>query len=230
MKNNAFRSLLTLAGTCALTFALLAQEVSFDSVAAKGGKSYGRKSGQDTELTNAITFANSIVINTNATFKVGSGAERSLRDGQVLSNDGRLTDTDGSISPVLDHVTKKANAIKVVKDGVATALTSPLTLGDGSIVSPDGYLTVKGTRKFIVEGQIIQLSGEKIEAVDTATIQGGQVIVQKDGQSYKIARSSSMTMNDGTRIFGTGRVRKFNGEELTLKEGEIMRIEGVTTK
>ena len=230
MKNNAFRSLLTIAGSCALTFALLAQEVTFDSVVAKDSKSYGRKSGQDTELTNTVTFTGSIVINTNATFKVGEGVERSLKDGQVLSSDGRLTDIDGSISPVLDHVTKKNNAMIVVKDGVVSPLTAPLTLGDGSTVSPDGYQTINGARRFIVDGQIIQLNGQKIAAVDSATIQNGQVIVQKEGQSYKVAASSSITMNDGTRIFGNGRVRKLNGTEVMLKEGEILRIEGVTTK
>ena len=230
MKNNAFRSLLTVAAASVVAFAVLAQELTFESVLVKDGKSYGRKGGQDTLLTNDVTFTGSIVISTNGTFKVGSGAERTLKQGQLLGNDGRLTDSDGSISPVFDHVTKKNNAIMVVKDGVATKLAAPLTLGNGNIVGPDGFLTVNGSRRFIVEGQIIQLTGEKIEAVDTATIQNGQVIVQKDGQSYKVGPSSSITMNDGTRIFGDGRVRKLNGQESKLKEGEILRIEGVSTK
>jgi hypothetical protein len=37
-------------------------------------------------------------------------------------------------------------------------------------------------------------------------------------------------MNDGTRVYGDGRVVKFRGGETRLKEGEIMRIEGVATK
>jgi len=230
MKNTAFRSLLTIVGTCALTFVLLAQEVTYDSVVAKDGKSYGRKSNVDTELTNTVTFTGSIVINTNGTFKVGEGRERTLIPGQVLTSDGRLTGIDGSIMPVQDHVTKKGTTVTVVIDGVASPLTAPLTLGNGSVVNPDGYLTVNGARRYIVEGQILQMNGQKIEAVDTATIKDGQVIVQKDGQSYKVAASSSITMNDGTRIFGDGRVRKLNGTEVMLKEGEITRIEGVTTK
>jgi hypothetical protein len=230
MKNNVLRSLLTVAGTCALTFALLAQEITFDGVTAKGGKSFGRKAGLETELTNSVTFPSNIIVNTNATFKVGAGAERTLKEGQILSSDGRLTDVDGTIAPVVDHLTKKGAQIIVVKDGTATPLTEPITLGDGSVVSPDGYMTVKGERRFVVEGQIIQLTGEKVAAVDTATIVGGQVQVQKDGTLYKLTPRASITMNDGTRIFGDGRVRKLNGEETRLVEGEVMRIEGVVTK
>jgi hypothetical protein len=202
----------------------------YDAVIAKDGISIGIIAGQETVLTNELKFTSTITVNTNGVFKVGLGAERTLKPGQVLGKDGRLTDVDGSLVPVEDHVTKKNNQMVLVKDGVAGPLTAPMTLGDGSVVAPDGYISRDNQRRFVVEGQIIQLSGAKIEAVDTATMVNGQVVVQKDGQSYKLSAKGSITMNDGTRIFGDGRVVKFRGPETRLQEGQILRIEGVATK
>lgn len=235
MKNRPSRSLVALMGVLAVAGLVLAQEQTappdYDSVIVKQGQAYGRLAGEETALTNQVKLTATILVSTNGTFKVGeTGTDRTLKEGQVLGKDGRLTDTDGSLIPVEDHVTKRGNQLVVVKDGVATPVTSPIALGDGSVVGPDGYLEKGGRRQFIVEGQIIQLSGEKMEAVDTATISGGQVTVQLNGQSIKVAPNRSITMNDGTRIYGDGRVVKFRGEETRLKEGEIMRIEGVTTK
>jgi hypothetical protein len=238
MKNQISRLLLTTLGAIAFTGFLLAQEQApntpppeYDKVIVKDGQTYGILSGQETALTNIIKLTASITVNTNGTFKVGDqGAERTLKQGQVLGKDGRLTDTDGSLVPVEDHVTKRGNQLVVVKDGTSSPVTSPITLGDGSVVGPDGYLVKAGRRQFIVEGQIIQLSGEKLEAVDTATIVNGQVTVQLNGQSIQVAPNRSITMNDGTRVFGDGRVVKFRGGETRLKEGEVLRIEGVATK
>jgi hypothetical protein len=240
MKNQFSRLLLTLTtlGTLALTGYVFAQEQApttpppeYDKVIVKEGQTYGIAGGQETALTNMVKLTPTITVNTNGTFKVGEqGADRTLKQGQVLGKDGRLTDTDGSLVPVEDHVTKRGNQLMLVKEGVASPLTSPLTLGDGSVVGPDGYLVKGGRRQFIVEGQIIQLSGEKLASVDTATIVNGQVTVQLNGQSIQVAPNRSITMNDGTRVFGDGRVVKFRGGETRLKEGEVMRIEGVATK
>lgn len=235
MKNNVSRLLVTALGFLSLTACLVfAQEQApapeYDSVVIKDGLVYGVLSGQETVLTNEVKLTATITVATNATYKVSGGADRTLKPGQVLGKDGRLTDTDGSLMPVEDHVTKRGNQLMIVKDGVAGPLTSPVTLGDGSVVTLDGQIQKDGRRKFIVEGQIIQLSGEKIEAVDTATIVNGQVTVQLNGQSINVAPNRSITMNDGTRIYGDGRVVKFRGGETRLKEGEIMRIEGVATK
>lgn len=235
MKNKVSRLLVTAVGFLSLTACLVfAQEQppapEYDSVIVKDGLVYGVLSGQETALTNEVKLTATITVATNATYKVSGGADRTLKPGQVLGKDGRLTDTDGSLMPVEDHVTKRGNQLMLVKDGVAGPLTSPVTLGDGSVVTPDGQLQKDGRRKFIVEGQIIQLSGEKIEAVDTATIVNGQVTVQLNGQSINVAPNRSITMNDGTRVYGDGRVVKFRGGETRLKEGEIMRIEGVATK
>jgi len=237
MKNQISRLLLTLTtlGALALTGLVLAQEQTpapeYEKVIVKEGQTYGIAGGQETALTNVVKLTPTITVNTNGTFKVGEqGADRTLKQGQVLGKDGRLTDTDGSLVPVEDHVTKRGNQLMLVKEGVASPLTSPLTLGDGSVVAPDGQIHKDGKRRFIVEGQIIQLSGEKMEAVDTATIVNGQVTVQLNGQSIQVAPNRSITMNDGTRVFGDGRVVKFRGGETRLKEGEILRIEGVATK
>ncbi len=245
MKNKLSRLLLTTLGILALASPVFAQNqadpaapaaapaptVEYDSIIAKEGVTYGIAAGQEIMITNEVKLATVITVATNGTFKVGDGAMRTLKPGQTLGRDARLTDVDGSLTPVQDHVVKKNNTVTLVKDGVAAPLASPLTLGDGSIVGIDGYLMKNGKRQFIVEGQIIELSGAKIESVDTATMVGGQVVIQKDGQSYKLSVKSSITMNDGTRIFGDGRVVKFGGGgESRLVEGQVLRIEGVATK
>ncbi len=242
MKNRLSRLLLTTLGVLALASPLLAQDqapdpaaapapvVDYETIIAKDGATYGIAGGQETLLTNEVKLATIITVATNGTFKVGDGAVRTLKPGQILGKDARLTDTDGSLTPVQDHVVKKNNTVMLVKDGVAAPLASPLTLGDGSIVGIDGYLVKNGKRQFIVEGQILELSGAKIESVDTATLVNGQVVIQKDGQSYKLSAKSSITMNDGTRIYGDGRVVQFRGGESRLQEGQILRIEGVATK
>lgn len=235
MKNQISRRLLTTFGALALTGLVFAQDQTappdYDSIIVKEGLAYGLIAGQETALTNLVKLTPTITVNTNGTYKVGEqGTERILKQGQILGKDGRLTDTDGSLVPVEDHVTKRGNQLMLVKDGVASPLTSPVTLGDGSVVTPDGQIQKDGKRRFIVEGQIIQLSGEKLTSVDTATLVNGQVTVQLNGQSIQVAPNRSITMNDGTRIFGDGRVVKFRGGESRLKEGEVMRIEGVVTK
>jgi len=235
MKNKFPRLLVTALGLLTLATGLvLAQEQApapeYDSVIVKEGLVYGVLAGQQTVLTNEVKLTPTITVGTNATYKVSGGADRTLKPGQVLGKDGRLTDTDGSLMPVEDHITKRGNQLMLVKDGVATPLTAPVPLGDGSVVTPDGQVQKDGRRKFIVEGQIIQLSGEKIEAVDTVTIVNGQVTVQLNGQSINVAANRSITMNDGTRVYGDGRIVKFRGPESRLKEGEIVRIEGVATK
>lgn len=206
--------------------------VSYESVTAKDDQTYGivANQPQPVPLTNVVQLG-TIIVNTNGTFKIGEqGIDRTLKPGQVLGKDGRLTDVDGSIVPVEDHVTKKGGVVTLVKDGVASPLTAPFTLGDGSVVTPDGQIQKDGKRRFLVEGMILQLSGAKIEAVDSATMVNGQVMVQLNGQNITVAPNRSVTMNDGTRVFGDGRVVKFRGEEIRLQEGQILRIEGVATK
>lgn len=231
MKQILFRSLVAWGCAFLITMVVRAEEPAYTSVLAKEGITYGVAGDKLEPLIKEITFASNILINTNGTFKVGKeGKERTLTDGEKLSNDGRLTKADGTIQPVEDHVTRGGREVTVVRDGVATTLTSPLKLGDGTVVMPDGWLVKDGRKSYFVEGQIIKLSGATIPAVDTATIVNGQVVVQKDGGQFKIDPRSSITMNDGTRVFGNGTVRKPDGKEVKLKEGEIMRIEGVAIK
>jgi ribosomal protein L21 len=53
------------------------------------------------------------------------------------------------------------------------------------------------------------------------------VIVQKDGSQLTVASGRSITMNDGTKVMGDGTVIRFNGDQTTVKEGQILALEGV---
>src|SRR6185503_4490381 len=80
---------------------VLAQGV--EKVVNQDGKVQAQVSGSLAPMKAAVAFPGGIVVNTNGTFKVGSGVERKLENGQSITADGMLHKPDGSVRPVLDH-------------------------------------------------------------------------------------------------------------------------------
>ncbi|MEW6303944.1 MAG: DUF6799 domain-containing protein [Verrucomicrobiota bacterium] len=230
---------LSMLSVCALALSTVAQDTpakdegpqpsKATSVTVQGGKVIANEEGKAVELEKDIIFADSILVTTNATFKLKQGKERKLKEGETLNKDFTLTAPDGSITPVEDHIAVKGGQIVVVRDGESSVATQPVTLQDGTVVQPDGIIVRKGQPSRLIDGQLLKLSGSVIPATDTATLKDGQVVVQKDGALLRVNPISSITMSDGTRVFGNGTVRKPDGTEVQLKEGELLRIEGVRT-
>jgi hypothetical protein len=114
------------------------------------------------------------------------------------------------------------------KDGVATEVTGLLQLSDGSSIVPEGVITPHGgAPRRLLDGEIFKLNGGSVPARDTITMKNGKVIVQKDGSQFTVEPSRSVTMNDGTKVLSDGKIIKFNGDDLTLSEGQIYTLEGV---
>lgn len=223
---------LVLLGVMVMSFHVLAQQdQSVERVLFKGGKMLVEQSGKASPMDKEVALPNEIKVMTNATFRVKSGRERKLDEGQILGADGMLTSPDGSIVPVIDHVTMKNGQILLAKDGDTSTLQIELRLEDGSKVTPDGYLVSKyGVRVKLMDGQMLRMDGQLIPAKDTVTLSGGKVRVQKDGSQFEVAAGRSLTMNDGAKIFGDGTVLMKDGTTKKLVEGEILVLEGVVRK
>lgn len=198
------------------------------SVQLQKGQVMVRREAGLTGATNTVELPGAIRVLTNGTFTVKGGKERRLAEGQVLGADGSLTSPDGTLTPVGDHLVLKRGRVMVVRDGEAAPATREILLGDGRRVQPDGSIrTPQGTLQRMLDGQLLKFEGETIVATDTASLQKGAVILQKDGSRLTLRRDQKMAMSDGTQIFGDGRVILPNGTQKRLAEGEILRIQGV---
>jgi hypothetical protein len=98
-------------------------------------------------------------------------------------------------------------------------------------VTPDGKITPRGkSERRLLDGELFKLDGSSLPARDTITMQNGQVIVQKDGARLKVDKERSITLNDGTKVFGDGTIMKTNGEKTAVTEGKIIALEGVVVR
>jgi hypothetical protein len=181
------------------------------------------------EAPNEITLPFNVVIQTNGTFTVKGGKARLLQDGDVLGADGMLIKPDGSVTPVMDHVTLNRGHVVVLKDGEPAEPRDVVQLGDGTILSPDRKIIPRaGLPRWMMDGELFQLEGGTLPARDTVTRQNGRVLVQKDGAMLALDPARSITMNDGTKVLGDGTIIKFlSGERATVSEGEVLVIDGV---
>lgn len=188
-------------------------------------------SGAELRAPNTVALPFQIVVATNGTFTVKGGKVRSLEEGDVLGSDGMLIKRNGSIRPVIDHVTLNRGHVLVVKDGEALEPRDVVQLGDGTTVAPDWKITPPvGTPRRLLDGEVFQLEGKSVPARDTITKQNGQVMVQKDGSMLLVPPQRSIMMNEGTKVYGDGTIVTFAGMRSTLSDGEIVVLEGVVTR
>lgn len=197
-------------------------------VTNKDGKLFVEQGGESVPMTQNVVLPYEITVTTNSVFIVNGGKPRTLHRGESLSRDGMLTNPDGTIVPVIDHLTKQAGKVLVVKDGESQTLQKAMVLPSGTRVQPDGTMYVKGQLQRLVDGQYLRLDGSVFPAKDTVTLKNGRVLVQKDGAQFPIQPRQTIMMNDGTRVFGNGTVQRPDGQKLTLTEGQILTLEGVS--
>lgn len=204
---------------------------SVEGVTIKDGKIYSLKGDQQALLAENLKFADKIEVSTNGTFKVDDGKERKLGEGQILRSDGWLLDTDGSVTPAMDHVAMKSGKVYVVRDGQSSSLTQTLQFPNGLIIHPDtSCIYPDGASTRLMDGQLFRLDGTAIPARDTISMKNGHVIVQKDGKLIPLLPVQLMGMSDGTRVRGTGLVEKGDGTTLQLREGQTILVEGALVR
>jgi hypothetical protein len=203
-----------------------------EKVQFKGKKIFAWLNGQPMEVTNQVALPFNIVVETNGTFTVDGGRTRALQDGDLLGSDGMLLKPDGSIGPVMNHLTLNRGQLLRAEDGEAAAPEAAMQLGDGTVVRPDRKIIgPTGSPSWLLDGELFRPQGGTFPARDTITMQNGQVMVQKDGTMLVVGATRSITMNDGTKVFGDGTIIGFNnGPRSTLTEGQVLPIEGVIVR
>ena len=203
-----------------------AQGPAPERVLKKDGKVLAVVGGQTVALAQAVAFPGDVVVNTNGSFTVKKGKKRELKEGQALTADGVLYNPDGSVSPVVDHITLRGGRVLVVKDGEPAALTQNMTLADGSVLSTDGVIRTGGRLRRLLDGNVLTLEGAPLQSKDTINLKDGKVVIHKDGAQYNLPPAQIMVMNDGTRVQGNGTVTFRDGKVKTLKEGDTLVVEG----
>lgn len=202
-----------------------------DRVQFKDSKVFVLPGARALEAPEEITLPFRILVRTNGAFTVNGGTPRLLQDGDSLGADGMLTKADGTITPVMDHVSRNRGRVMLFKDGQATEPRETLKLANGTTVSPEGKITTaNGSARVLLDGEIFQLEGGALPARDTITMQSGRVKVQKDGSSVAVEPGRSIMMNDGTKVMSDGTVIRASGEQITLTEGQIITIDGVVIR
>jgi hypothetical protein len=225
------RVLITLSSLVLAGPVLLAQQAAVERVMLQEGKMMVVQGGATNLLEKEISLPNEIKVMTNATFQVNGGKERKLSEGQVLGADGMLTSPNGSVEPVTDHVAIKKGRAILIRDGESSPIGGEFALGNGTRVTGDAYLIrPNGARIQLLDGQILRLEGQAIPARDTVTLIEGKVRVQKDGSQFDVPAGRSLMMNDGTKVFGDGKVVMKDGTVKQLAEGQILEVEGVVRK
>lgn len=196
-------------------------------VALKQGKVYASKDGSGIEITNDVLVAQLAVVRTNGVYTVGKGKERKLREGESIGPDGMLSSPDGTVTPIVDHLFVNGGRVLVVKDGTATPLVGEYALPDASKVTSDANLRARdGKIRRLLDGQLIKLDGKLLPVTDTVSLQGGKVVLYKDGARVELRRGQYMAMSDNSRVSGDGYVIRGDGTRVALKEGEILKLEG----
>ena len=205
-------------------------EAKVERVTMKGGKMMSVAGGKAELMSKKVQFPKEIHVLTNGVFKVGGGKPRKFLEGQSLGADGIMTSPDGAVGPVFNHVVMREGQPILIMDGEPGVVAQSTTLADGTIVEPDGYLVRDGKRRKLLDGELLKLDGTSLATQDTITLQGGKVMVQKDGSMLHIAPGRTMMMSEGTKVFGDGTVLRRDGTRSRLVEGQIMTIEGVAVK
>lgn len=202
-----------------------------DEVQFHGGKVLTWPGAKTLLAPDVASLPFAVLVQTNGTFTVQGGKLRTLAEGESIDKDGMLTKAGGTTQPVMDHVAYRRGHVVVVKDGEAGAASAPVKIGDGTTIYPDGKVTTSsGNSRRLLDGEVFRLQGGALPARDTITLQDGKVKVQKDGSLLTVAPGRSIMMNDGTKVFGDGKVVRADGAETQLAEGQIILIEGVVTR
>jgi hypothetical protein len=216
---------------CFLLVSFAFRAPSAEWVLFQDGKMFAEHAGNKIPMEEPITFSGGVKVTTNGTFTVNGGKERKFQEGQILNADGTLISPDGTITPVVDHVTLEKGQVVVIKDGEKTPVSKTAVLADGSQVNPDGTVLRKDGSKFrLLDGQILRLNGAELPAIDSITLQNGKVFVQKDGSKLYVKPGTSMMMSDGTKVYGDGLIVSKDGQKTSLTEGQIVPVEGPISK
>ena len=167
----------------AFCVALVAAPISgAEKVQLQKGKLVVMQNGAASFAKADVVLPFAITIDTNGIYTVNRGKKRQLNEGETLDKNGMLLKSDGTITPVMDHVAMNRGRVVVMRDGELADLKDQITLGDGSVITADAYITPKqGLKRRLLDGELFKLQGGNLPARDTVSMDNGRVTVQKDG-------------------------------------------------
>ncbi len=216
-------------GLASMAIVLVAEPGGLQKIIRKDGKVLAISNGNAAPFHKPVVFPGEVLVNTNGQFTVQKGKIRELKEGQTLTADGVLHNPDGSVAPVIDHITVRGGRVFIVKDGEPTPLVQNFPLADGSVISPaDATIRGHGKIRRLLDGHLLKLDGTPLKAQDTVGMQKGKVFVFKDGTRLELQPAQIMVMSDGTRVHGNGTVIAPDGKTRNLKEGDTLLVEGPT--
>ncbi len=147
----------------------------------------------------------------------GSGVSALAQDSKavdrVMMKDGKMWETQGGQTTLMDQetrlpydVTVKTNGTYTVKQGKERQFKEGQILrSDGMLISPDGSI---------------------VPVYDHITMKAGKPMITRDGSTEPL--QSTIKLADGTRIQPDGYVVKPDGRTLRLLDGQIFQLSGKT--
>jgi hypothetical protein len=225
--NSGFRFALILL-SAATTFA--AEISSADRAQFHNGKVWLTPGSGSMKAPDVVFLPFQIRIETNGTYTVGGGKTRQLLEEEIIGRDGMLLRADGSIIPVMDHLTLNRGRVLVMRDGDYQQMDGDLQLG-GTFVRADGKITTAdGSSRRLLDGELYLLNGASMASRDTVTVRDGQVLVQKDGTMIALGSGRTIMMNDGTKVFSDGTIIDFFGRRAAVGDGGVAVLQGVSVR
>ena len=199
-----------------------------DLVVMKDGKPTLQVDGEFKPLEKDLALTPAITVLTNGTFTVHEGSPRELKEGQTLRKDGMLLNPNGTIATVEDHAILLKGKVWIYQNGSGAPLQTEFAMPDGTRISATGQIrTASGEFRRMVEGQMFKLTGEALPTKDSVTMRNGTVFVQKEGTQFAIKPRQSIMMNDGTKVYGSGKLENRDGATQTVAEGQVILLPGI---
>jgi hypothetical protein len=227
---NNFRIGLVATVVClaAVFLSLHAQELrNLDHVIKKDGSVFVVTNNQSTLLESDLVLANGLKVMTNGVIKSAGDKKTILKEGRRLSLDGYWMNDDGMFVQFDPHYVIKDRGLYFVQDGVFTRLDHDVTFKNGTLLKTDGTVFTADQRMVrLQDGQALTVDGSALAAQDFVSVINGRLILQKDGSIIDLPVGRTIGMSDGTQINASGIVTRRSGQQIMLKNGQRLILEG----
>jgi hypothetical protein len=205
-----------------------AQEIkSLDFVMRKGDAVFVVTNRQSTLLDHDLILTPELKVMTNGIIKVSPGEEKKLLEGCKLTLDGFWLNDDGMLAQFKPHYILKDRGLFLVEDGIYRKANEEIAFKNGALLRTDGTVVTPGGGMIrLQDGQGLTAEGQTLHALDHIMMNNGKLVLQKDGSIVDLPSGRTIGMSDGTKVTGDGLVTKRSGEQIQLREGQRLTVDG----